>query len=417
MTALLRSGRVELLDVSDKLPGLIRRPGLQSWKVFDNRLERDFPDFASVPEVLHGTRAATLFPPSADEVDRFPLHRCLRLLPHDQNSGAFFVALLRKVTPCRTNKDLIVPRVPRPATASSPASVPQHQPSTDNAEAEKAVHAAGDASASTDVAEDAEFADSVQGKDAEKVTSTETAKPASGRESGKVNRQEVDGFLRLAEFEMGRQVLKRLKEYFGLKDSFPQHLLWSRNGEDLKKSMQRIYFVNEATNDMLRSCYDEESGRWVGKLRIVHAGVRMFSKSGAGSDADGTPLYRIVQDAASLMMPYVTKQAVMVPARFVAKLLEQKSISLEESPEISEGDDDDDDAKALVGTLASGPILLGCAEQTNVIVSAWKGRSKVDIMVNKDMLAVIKHSVQDVIECGGTAEDTPSSSSRTDLEG
>lgn len=30
------------------------------------------------------------------EVSSFPLERCMRILPHDQNSGAFFIAVLRK---------------------------------------------------------------------------------------------------------------------------------------------------------------------------------------------------------------------------------------------------------------------------------------------------------------------------------
>jgi 16S rRNA C967 or C1407 C5-methylase (RsmB/RsmF family) len=30
---------------------------------------------------------------------KFPLERCLRILPHLQDSGGFFVALLRKVAP------------------------------------------------------------------------------------------------------------------------------------------------------------------------------------------------------------------------------------------------------------------------------------------------------------------------------
>lgn len=34
-----------------------------------------------------------------DEVCEFPIERCMRIVPHDQNSGAFFIAVLRKVAP------------------------------------------------------------------------------------------------------------------------------------------------------------------------------------------------------------------------------------------------------------------------------------------------------------------------------
>lgn len=38
-----------------------------------------------------------------EEVSDFPLERCMRLLPHDQNSGAFFIAVLQKVSPLPGN--------------------------------------------------------------------------------------------------------------------------------------------------------------------------------------------------------------------------------------------------------------------------------------------------------------------------
>lgn len=47
-----------------------------------------------------------VFEPTMDPVDEpdeevceFPIERCMRIVPHDQNSGAFFIAVLRKVAP------------------------------------------------------------------------------------------------------------------------------------------------------------------------------------------------------------------------------------------------------------------------------------------------------------------------------
>lgn len=36
---------------------------------------------------------------SADEVSAFPLEHCMRILPHDQNTRAFFIVVLQKVSP------------------------------------------------------------------------------------------------------------------------------------------------------------------------------------------------------------------------------------------------------------------------------------------------------------------------------
>lgn len=38
-----------------------------------------------------------------EEVSDLPLERCMRLVPHDQNSGAFFIAVLQKVSPLPGN--------------------------------------------------------------------------------------------------------------------------------------------------------------------------------------------------------------------------------------------------------------------------------------------------------------------------
>ena len=39
----------------------------------------------------------TLFPPTEEEAKNIGLHHTMRILPHDQNSGGFYVALLKKL--------------------------------------------------------------------------------------------------------------------------------------------------------------------------------------------------------------------------------------------------------------------------------------------------------------------------------
>lgn len=39
----------------------------------------------------------------AMEVSGFPLRNCMRIVPHDQNSGAFFIAVLQKLAPLHGN--------------------------------------------------------------------------------------------------------------------------------------------------------------------------------------------------------------------------------------------------------------------------------------------------------------------------
>lgn len=43
------------------------------------------------------------FTSSRTEHSDYPLHHCMRIVPHDQNSGAFFIAVLHKLSPLNGN--------------------------------------------------------------------------------------------------------------------------------------------------------------------------------------------------------------------------------------------------------------------------------------------------------------------------
>lgn len=86
--ALRRFNEVSLVDVSDELLGLERRLGISLWKVFNKELvEKTEPE-----DHIH----STAFPPSAEEAERFHLDRCVRVYPHLQNTGGFFITVFEK---------------------------------------------------------------------------------------------------------------------------------------------------------------------------------------------------------------------------------------------------------------------------------------------------------------------------------
>lgn len=94
----LSQGRVVLEDCSKRLEGLKYRPGINKWVVMNRDMEIiNNPDEVK-PEQISQIHAS-LFPPTEEEVNKFNLHRCIRVVPHIQNTGAFFVAVLKKLTP------------------------------------------------------------------------------------------------------------------------------------------------------------------------------------------------------------------------------------------------------------------------------------------------------------------------------
>ncbi|KAF5298709.1 hypothetical protein FQA39_LY11719 [Lamprigera yunnana] len=92
------NGAVELVDMNNFMPTLKHSPGLNTWLV-GNKFLDFYETFDNVPEKWRTVIRSQMFPPKPEHYDRYHLNRCIRILPHQQNTGAFFVAVLQKVQP------------------------------------------------------------------------------------------------------------------------------------------------------------------------------------------------------------------------------------------------------------------------------------------------------------------------------
>ncbi|KAJ0399465.1 hypothetical protein P43SY_009129 [Pythium insidiosum] len=96
---LLRSGdgAFELVDLADVCPALKRKPGVVSWDVVDADMNTVSMWETATPAQRKMLRAS-MWPPTEDEQEStMHLERCVRLLPHDNDTNGLFVALIRKV--------------------------------------------------------------------------------------------------------------------------------------------------------------------------------------------------------------------------------------------------------------------------------------------------------------------------------
>lgn len=88
-------GALKLVDVSENLKGLKYNGGVKYWEPCSKDLTL-YKSFDEVPKEYQTTVYKELFPPTPEEVDKYNLERCIRVLPHQQNTGAFFVSVLEK---------------------------------------------------------------------------------------------------------------------------------------------------------------------------------------------------------------------------------------------------------------------------------------------------------------------------------
>ncbi|CAH8437542.1 unnamed protein product [Schistosoma guineensis] len=72
------------------------RPGLSDWRIMDKKGVW-FTSYDEVPTGQRNYICPSLFPPS--NVSDLHLEHCKRVLPHDQNTGGFFIAVLEKIAP------------------------------------------------------------------------------------------------------------------------------------------------------------------------------------------------------------------------------------------------------------------------------------------------------------------------------
>lgn len=89
-------GAIELVDVKESLPGLKFMPGLSYWELSAKDCTVYYKSFEEVPVEYHTTIRPQMFPPAKEDISKYALDKCMRILPHYQNSGAFFVAVFTK---------------------------------------------------------------------------------------------------------------------------------------------------------------------------------------------------------------------------------------------------------------------------------------------------------------------------------
>ncbi|XP_076655857.1 tRNA (cytosine(34)-C(5))-methyltransferase Nsun2 [Halictus rubicundus] len=107
---LLETGdSVHIVEGRHLVPGLICDPGVTHWLPASKDLQY-YKSWEDVPEQWQTQVRPKMFPPKAEDAAKFNLERCMRILPHHQDTGGFFVAVLEKLKPlpwesCKDNSD------------------------------------------------------------------------------------------------------------------------------------------------------------------------------------------------------------------------------------------------------------------------------------------------------------------------
>ncbi|KAG6451499.1 hypothetical protein O3G_MSEX007192 [Manduca sexta] len=89
---------LQLRDVAGELPGLKYIKGMTHWRPASKDMVF-YDKYEDVPERWQTVVRPQMFPPTPEEIEKFHLDKCIRILPHHQDTGGFFVAVFEKVSP------------------------------------------------------------------------------------------------------------------------------------------------------------------------------------------------------------------------------------------------------------------------------------------------------------------------------
>ncbi|KIW12614.1 hypothetical protein PV08_09892 [Exophiala spinifera] len=333
--AILRCGGekfVELQETKDYLPGLKRTSGLTTWKVMDKsgRIWNDYDAVreqkATVGEEGLSRLSESVFPPKED----LHLERAMRVFPHTQDTGAFFIAILEKKSEIKaraeaktssTNSTAATPKPEKVETVDTTGEAVQLETAPDGTIDSVNGTAPPDADAPgkrkrLDQDEDTEDAAPLKRAKSEqddtvpngtantsttgRSTPAITAQaPRPGQPPKKKNREQPfeEPFKYLSP---DLPELQQIREFYNLSPRFPQDRYMVRNADGVPA--KNMYYTSALAKDILT----ENEGKG---LKFVHAGVKMFVKQDAPSP-EVCP-WRIQTDGLRLLETWVGPERIV----------------------------------------------------------------------------------------------------------
>lgn len=264
-------GKVVLEEVAHKLKDLKYQPGVSDWIVMNREMEI-MTAVDKVPAENATQIYPSLFSPNQEEKKEFKLHKCIRILPHFQNTGGFFVAVLRKLDQRLPWQELDI----------------------------------------------AEGSKSNEPTDCEKSKNQGALKPnPPNPKKRRYGGFKEDPFVFMDTQDPDWVAIKRV---YGLSENFPINQLVHRCTSGKKRS---IYLVSKRTRSFIIA-NREEPGR-DNFVKIINGGMRLFSR------ADTEAGFRICQDGVSEVVPFI-KDHIKVPlnrADLIA-LLKNRTVPFDE---------------------------------------------------------------------------------------
>ncbi|XP_036808943.1 RNA cytosine-C(5)-methyltransferase NSUN2 isoform X1 [Oncorhynchus mykiss] len=350
-------GALELADASVDLPGLKWMPGITKWKLMTKEGQW-YKDWSEVPVNRHTQIRPTMFPPTdTEKLANMKLERCMRILPHHQNTGGFFVAVLVKKAPMPWNR-----RFPKLRKEQSSSSLPQPEDSPVGTPLPETPLEDGERDGGKEAGEDSP-------KEPEAGDQAKEPNVCGPPPNKKMKRHgfKEDPFVFLTEDD---PVFPPIESFYDLSPDFPKINVLTRTHEGKKR---HLYMVSkELRNVMLNNSE---------RMKVINTGVKVWSRNSDGEEFGCA--FRLAQEGIYTLFPYIRSRMITVSVEDIKILLTQ------ENPYLSKLEED---AHQQAKKMGMGSIVLKYrpdksnpdGPQCPIELCGWRGKTSIRAFVPRN---------------------------------
>ncbi|KAL4073670.1 S-adenosyl-L-methionine-dependent methyltransferase [Scleroderma citrinum] len=299
--ALNSNPEFELVDVSDQLPQLIRRPGLITWSpTIDRNVNTSFSSYdAYIQSLPVGKRGdskliETHWPPNNAEA--LHLGRCMRIYPHLQDTGGFFVAVFERKASHKTAISVHVSK--RVAEDSDTAS---SAPETKKAKLETNTQTqVAEDESDTTTSRDAMDADPSASDEKQEATEQHQSKPTAHARGKTTPADPSFKEMPYTFLQPDDPALHACINQLNLAPSFPSSNVLVRNptGEPV-----RSFYL---TNALVKSVVQANDHT---RMRLMASGTKVITKQEAARGMDAQ--YRVLGEGLPVVLPYIKPETIL----------------------------------------------------------------------------------------------------------
>ncbi|XP_042551169.1 RNA cytosine C(5)-methyltransferase NSUN2 [Dipodomys spectabilis] len=353
-------GALELADVSGELPGLKWMPGVTQWKVM-TRDGQWFADWDEVPHSRHTQIRPTMFPPKdLEKLQAMHLERCLRILPHHQNTGGFFVAVLVKKSSMPWNKRQ--PKVQGRSAETRETSQPSPAPPT-----EENLPESGELQNQPETGPgDADISETAVSSLENETKKDGVCGPPPSKKMKLFGFKE-DPFVFIPEDD---PLFPPIEKFYALDPSFPRMNLLTRTTEGKKR---QLYMVSKELRNVLLNNSE--------KMKVINTGIKVWCRNNSGEEFDCA--FRLAQEGIYTLYPFINSRIITISMEDVKILLTQENPFFRKlsSETYSQAKD-----------LTKGSVVLKYepdsaspdALQCPIVLCGWRGKASIRTFVPKN---------------------------------